>query len=384
MRGGGGGNVDSGNRRVWCTGNDIDEGGGVYAPFRPDMFCGGGSYRSGLGLDIYQVNVAALEGAEVPGDEHFVGLPGLPITRGSRTIFPVLGLPSDGPDLWNFDHMDSRGPSMISETSPAPTGTGDSEPDPPVLRYEFRLSGSESKTDYGAGTLHVSESSSFAWPVFLGNLGLGSGWPRLGSGVPPEGPDVDDDITNRLSQIIAQHNGKLLSRVLFCEEMAGVLIDVTLMGIDISWDSLIHCWKTGNVRLEDMMGVMTLFEDDQDGYNPPWWPEPSSCSCSVRIKGYLADVAVSCVLRIVHLVRLYLMGVTAVAGVMVSVASLTHLGGDCLERSGWLPIVMQWAGLMAPPMSAWLRTVVLFWNGEKLYMSCVHLADVIRESRPLQ
>ena len=200
-------NVDSGNRRVWCTGNYIDEGGGVYAPFRPDMFCGGGSYRSGLRLDIYQVNVAAVEG---PGDEHFVGFPGLPSTRGSGTIFPVLGLPSDGPDLWNFDHMDSLGPSMISETSPAPTGAGDSVPDPPVLRYEFRLSGSESKTDYGAGTLHVSASSSFAWPIFFGNLDLGSGWPWLGSGGPQEDPDVDDDITNRLSQIIAQHNGKLL------------------------------------------------------------------------------------------------------------------------------------------------------------------------------
>ena len=44
--------------------------------------------------------------------------------------------------------------------------------------------------------------SSFAWPVFLGNLGLGSGWPWLGSGGPPEGPDVDDDITNKLSQTI--------------------------------------------------------------------------------------------------------------------------------------------------------------------------------------
>ena len=55
------------------------------------------------------------------------------------------------------------------------------------------------------------------------------------------------------------------------------------------------------------------------------------------------------------------MGVTAVAGVMVSVATLSHL-----ERYGWLPIVMQWAGLMATPMSAWLHTVVFLWSGEKL------------------
>ena len=74
------------------------------------------------------------------------------------------------------------------------------------------------------------------------------------------------------------------------------------------------------------MGLMTLFENDQGGYNPHWWPKPSPCSCSVRIKGYLVDVVVSCVLRNVHLARLYLMGVPAVAGVMVSVATLTHLG----------------------------------------------------------
>ena len=164
-----------------------------------------------------------------------------------------------------------------------------------------------------------------------------------------------------------QHNGKLLLRVLCCEDIADVLSDVTLIWIGISWDSLIHCWRTRNVRLDDMMGVMTLFEDDQGGCNPPWWPEPSSRSCSVQIKGYSVDVVVSCVLRNVHLVRLYLMGVTAVAGVMVSVATLTHLGrggGDRLEHSGWLPIVMQWAGLMAPTMSAWLPTVVFFYSGE--------------------
>ena len=80
-------------------------------------------------------------------------------------------------------------------------------------------------------------------------------------------------------------------------------------------------------HVDDMMGVMTLFEDDQGGYNPPWWPEPSSCACTVRIKGYSVDVVVSCVLRNVNLPRLYLMGVTAVAGVMVSVAMLTDLGG---------------------------------------------------------
>ena len=84
---------------------------------------------------------------------------------------------------------------------------------------------------------------------------------------------------------------------------------MALVGIGISWDSLIHCWQTGNVRWDDMMGVMTLFENDQGGYNAPWWSGPSSCTCSVRIKGYSVDVVVSCVLRYVHLVWLYLMGV---------------------------------------------------------------------------
>ena len=60
---------------------------------------------------VRQVNVAAVDSAMVSGDDHFTGLPGLPSTRGYGTIFPVLGLPLDGPDLWNL-----RGPSMISET----------------------------------------------------------------------------------------------------------------------------------------------------------------------------------------------------------------------------------------------------------------------------
>ena len=83
-------------------------------------------------------------------------------------------------------------------------------------------------------------------------------------------PDVDDDITHKLSQTIAQHNGELLLKVLFCEDIAGVLSDVALTGIGIFWDFLINCWRIGNVRCDDMMGVMTLFEDDQGGYDPPW------------------------------------------------------------------------------------------------------------------
>ena len=72
---------------------DIDECGGDYAPFRPDMYCGGISYRSVLGLDIHQVNVASVEGAEVSGDEHFVVLLGLLMIRdGFSGAWPSVGL----------------------------------------------------------------------------------------------------------------------------------------------------------------------------------------------------------------------------------------------------------------------------------------------------
>ena len=69
-----------------------------------------------------------------------------------------------------------------------------------------------------------------------------------------------------------------------------------------------------------MMGIMTLFDDDHSGYSPPWWPRPSSCLCSVLIKDYSVDVVISYLFPNVHLVRLYMMGVTVVAGVMISVA----------------------------------------------------------------
>ena len=108
---------------------------------------------------------------------------------------------------------------------------------------------------------------------------------------------------------------------------------MALIGIVRFWDSWIHCWRIGNVRCEDMKRVMTLFEDDHGGYGPPWSPAPSSCSGSVRIKGY--SVVVSCLLRHVHLMRLCMMSVTAVAGVMVSVATLTHPGGQSV-RALWV------------------------------------------------
>ena len=111
-----------------------------------------------------------------------MGLPGLSSARGSGTAFPVLGLPSDGPGFMEFRPHGLKGTFTDIRNLVGPAG--DSEPDRPVLRDEFGLPLSESKTDSGAGTLHVGARSSFAWPVFLGNLGLGSGWPWLGSGGP--------------------------------------------------------------------------------------------------------------------------------------------------------------------------------------------------------
>ena len=131
------------------------------------------------------------------------------------------------------------------------------------------------------------------------------------------------------------------------------------------------------------MGVMTLLDDDPGGYSPPWWPGPSPCLCSAMIKDCSVDVVVLYLLRNVHLVRFYKMGVTAVAGVMISIAMLTYLGCDHLERSGWLLIVLQWAELMAPPMSARLRTVVLFWSGDRLIICSMYIWWISFDTSPV-
>ena len=81
---------DSGDCGAWCTWSEIDECDGDYAPFRPDVHCGGVSYRSMLGLDIPHVNAASVEGADVSVDEHFMGLPGLASARGSGMLFQCL------------------------------------------------------------------------------------------------------------------------------------------------------------------------------------------------------------------------------------------------------------------------------------------------------
>ena len=129
-----------------------------------------------------------------------------------------------------------------------------------------------------------------------------------------------------------------------------------------------------------MMGVMTLFEDDQGGCSPPWWPGPSSCLCSVLIKGYSVDVVMSYVLRNVNLVRLYIMGVTAVAGVMVYVAMLTHLGGGGRSFEAlWVAADSDAVGGASGSSNERVAVhchVLLEW-GETVYLSCVHLADFI-------
>ena len=186
------------------------------------------------------MNVASVEGAEVSGDQHFVGLPGLLGARGSGMAFPVLGLPLDGSDLWNFDHMDSRGPSLISDASS----------DPPAPSRIRQCSGMSS--DCRVPSL-IREQGHYMCGRDLVLLGLSSlvtlAWAPDGPGWGPgvhRRVRIDDDITNKLSQTISQHNGKLLLRVLFCDDIASVLRDVALgIGIGISWDSLIHCWGPG-------------------------------------------------------------------------------------------------------------------------------------------
>ena len=68
--------------------------------------------------------------------------------------------------------------------------------------------------------------SSFAWPIFLDNLGLGSGWPRLGSGGPPEGPDVDDDITSKLAKLLRNSMESCFQGFCLAKTLPGVLSDV--------------------------------------------------------------------------------------------------------------------------------------------------------------
>ena len=46
-------------------------------------------------------------------------------------------------------------------------------------------------------------------------------------------------------------------------------------------------------------------------------------------------------------------------------------------------MVTQWAGLMAPPMSAWLCTVVFFWSGKKLYICLVYTWWMSFETAPV-
>ena len=172
----------------------------------------------------------------------------------------MLGLPSDVPDLWNFNHMDSWGvfTDIGDLVGPAsPTGTSGSGPGLPVLQDKLRLSVSETTADSGAGTLLSRAESSLAWPVFLGNLGLGPGWTRLGSGVRRR-------VRSLLLTLLRDQATLLRNMKESCCQ--GFCFDhMVSIGIGRLWDPLIHCWRIGNVGCDDMMGVMTLFDDDLGG-----------------------------------------------------------------------------------------------------------------------
>ena len=58
--------------------------------------------------------------------------------------------------------------------------------------------------------------------------------------------------------------------------------------------------------------------------------------------------------------RVAAMGVVASAGGVIQVTVLSCLEGGPWERSVWLQLVSQWAGLWGPPMSARGRTIVCF------------------------
>ena len=91
------------------------------------MYCGGISYRSVLGLDIPQVNVASVECAEVSGDEHFLAHVD---PDGFSGAWPSVGWAL----FMEFRPHGLTGTFTGIRNLVGPTGAGDSEPDSPVLR----------------------------------------------------------------------------------------------------------------------------------------------------------------------------------------------------------------------------------------------------------
>ena len=152
---------------------------------------------------------------------------------------------------------------------------------------------------------------------------------------------------------------------------------VTTMGINGLGVPLSDCWNIWGIGCFDGMEVMSLSGNAPGGYGPPGIPGLSSCLCLVMIRDSGVDGVVWCLSCDVHSVRFYTLAtidVTAVAGNMVSMTTLSHLGGGGgrMERSEWPLIVWQWAGLMAPPTSVRWHTAVLFWSGGNLYMCPVY------------
>ena len=87
----------------------------------------------------------------------------------------------------------------------------------------------------------------------------------------------------------------------------------------------------------------------------PWLPGLSSCVRIGVIQGLRVCAIIWYLFQAIQLVCVCtlaaMMDVTAAdAGSEIPRTTLSHLGGGRSELSGWLLVVSQWAGVMAPPI----------------------------------
>ena len=111
-----------------------------------------------------------------------------------------------------------------------------------------------------------------------------------------------------------------------------------------------------------------------------------SCLDVIQIKGLRWCAIVCCDVHDVPLrcfgARVAGMGVVASAGAVIQVTVLSCLEGGPCERSVWLQLVSQWAGLWGPPMSVRRRTVVCFGRFGILYKCPVFVGSASVDTTP--
>ena len=147
-----------------------------------------------------------------------------------------------------------------------------------------------------------------------------------------------------------------------------VLRVVSAMGNKGLHDPLIDCWNTLDIGSDEGMEVMT-FAGDAPGYLPPWFPGLPSCLCIVMNKDSRVYAIVWCLLCAVHLVCFWYTGYDGCHSTW---------GAVNWGRSGWPLIVLQCAGLMAPPMRTWWTSLeITLVTGSLLFVAPGrHLAEL--------